>query len=106
MIRHTIFTGCARPALFLGVPMIVMVLSGLATMLLAGSLAIFFSGWAALPVVIAFAIFYFWARAITKIDEWRLAQVMQKLKLRKLVKALEPLGGILYAPLELRKRKP
>lgn len=86
--------------------MVVIVLSGLATLLLAGSLSIFFSGWAALPVVISFAIFYFWARSITKIDEWRLYQVAQKLKIRKLVKATKSLGGTLYVPLELRKRKP
>ena len=106
MIRHTIFTGCARPALFLGVPMIVMVLSGLATMLLAGSLAIFFSGWAALPVVIAFVIFFFWAKAITKIDAWRLSQVMQKLKVRKLNKTVQSIGGIAYTPYQLHKRNP
>lgn len=105
MINHRIFTGCSRPALFLGVPLVVIILSGLLTLLLAGSLSIFVSGWAALPVVIAFFIFYFWARAITKIDEWRLSQVMQKLKIRKLSKAPKSLGGILYVPLELRKRK-
>ncbi len=106
MIRHTVFTGCARPALFLGVPLVVIVLSGLATLLLAGSLSIFFSGWAALPVVIAFGIFYFWARAITKIDEWRLSQVMQSLRIRKAVRPRKSLGGILYAPFELRELKP
>jgi type IV secretory pathway VirB3-like protein len=105
VIRHKIFTGCARPALFLGVPMIVLILSGLATLLLAGSLSIFISGWAALPVVVAFFIFYFWARAITRLDEWRLFQVIQRTKLRNSSKASKKLGGVLYTPVELKVRK-
>jgi type IV secretory pathway VirB3-like protein len=105
MIKHTIFTGCARPALFLGVPLLVLVLSGLATMLIAGTLARFISVWAALPVILAFAIFFFWAKAITKLDEWRLAQVMQKLRLRKGNKAVKSVGGLIYSPYQLLKRK-
>jgi hypothetical protein len=80
-------------------------LSGFSTLLIGGSLAIFISGWAALPAVIVFFIFYFWARAITKIDEWRLSQVMQGFRIKKLSKPDKHLGGTRYTPFELRRRK-
>lgn len=101
MVKHTIFTGCSRPALFMGVQLLVLVLSGLSTLLLTGSSSMFVSGWAAVPVTIAFVIVYFWARSITKLDEWRLAQVMQKIRLRQPHKSIQSDGGIIYKPYRL-----
>ncbi len=104
MKGHIIFTGCTRPATFLGVPLLVIVLSGLATTFLAGTCAMFVSAWAALVVVLVFALFCFWARAVTNLDDWRLLQIFQRLRIRPSTGSLKRFGGISYAPYKLFKR--
>lgn len=90
--------------MFLGIPLMVFVLSALATTFLAMALAYLWSMWASLVVLIAFGILYAWARTVTRIDEWRLSQVMQRLRVRRLRGDVVKHGGISYAPYKLHKR--
>jgi len=104
MQGHIIFTGCTRPATFLGVPLLVIVLGGLLALFLAGSLGMFVSPWVALVVVFAFALFCLWARAVTNLDDWRLLQIFQRLRVRPSTGNIKRFGGISYAPYKLLKR--
>jgi len=105
MQGHIIFTGCTRPATFLGVPLVVIVLGGILALFIAGSFAMFVSPWAALAVVFTFAVFCFWARAVTSLDDWRLLQIFQKLRVRPRKGNVNRWGGIRYAPYKLFKRQ-
>ena len=104
MKGHIIFTGCTRPATFLGVPLLVIVLGGLLALFLAGSCAMFVSPWAALAVFLIFSLFCFWARAVTNLDDWRLLQIFQRLRVRPSRGNVLRFGGISYAPYKLVKR--
>lgn len=106
MILHTIYTGCSRPALYLGVPIVVLVLSALGALLAAGSAGMFISGWAVLPVVLSFIVFYAWARTITRMDEWRLSQVALKLKVRGLRGFRRTASSVTYVAYKFEKRRP
>ena len=105
MILHTIYTGCSRPALYLGVPIVVLVLSALGALLAAGSAGMFISGWAVLPVVLSFVIFYAWARMITRMDEWRLSQVALKIKVRGLRGLSRSAGTLTYVAYKFVKQR-
>jgi len=104
MKGHIIFTGCTRPATFFGVPLLVIVLGGLLALFLAGTCAMFLSPWAALVVVLVFALFCLWARAVTNLDDWRLLQIFQRLRIRPHKGNVLRFGGISYAPYKLFKR--
>ena len=104
MKGHIIHTGCTRPATFLGVPLLVITLGGLLTLFMAGTCLRFELPWAALVVALAFAIFCFWARAVTNLDDWRLLQIFQRLRVRPSKGNLARFGGISYAPYKLIKR--
>jgi len=104
MQGHIIFTGATRPAMFLGVPLLVIVLGGIGTLLLAGAFSFFGSPWISLIVIIAFGIFCIWARMVTSFDDWRLLQIFQRLRIRPSKGNLARFGGISYAPYKLQKR--
>ena len=88
----------------LGVPLLIIVLGGIGALLLAG--AFFFLGlpWISLIVIIAFGIFYLWARMVTSYDDWRLLQIFQRLRIRPSKGNFVRFGGISYATYKLHKR--
>jgi hypothetical protein len=90
--------------MFLGVPLLVIVLGGIGSLILAGTLAIFVSPWAALVCVGAFTIFCIWARTVTTFDDWRLLQLFQRQRLRPSKGNFSRFGGVSYAPYKLQKR--
>ena len=90
--------------MFLGVPLLVIVLGGIGALLLAGTLAIFVSPWAALVCIITFVIFCIWARMVTSFDDWRLLQIFQRLRIRPNKGNFSRFGGVSYAPYKLHRR--
>lgn len=104
MQGYAIFTGCTRPPTFLGVPLLVIVLGGLVSLFLAGSCAMFLSPWGSLIIGMSYGIFCLWARAVTNLDDWRLLQIFQRLRIRPKKGNAARWGGISYAPYKLRQR--
>lgn len=104
MKGHIIFTGCTRPPTFLGVPLLVIVLGGIVTIFVSGTLAIFVSPWAALVCALAFGVFCLWARAVTILDDWRLLQIFQRERLRPMKGDTTRFGGVAYMPYKMLKR--
>lgn len=96
--------------MFLGIPLIIAVLSGLAAllvlMIINVPLARLFgpaTGYLSIPVVVFFIGFFMWARQISKVDPWALLQRIQKSRQRRAVPTehLQRWQGVSYTPSEV-----
>jgi len=90
--------------MFLGAPMMPFILvTGIAV--LAAMLGLFVSLYIPVGVVTVYAPTYTWMRAVTKIDDQRLNQVVLRLRLRTRLQASRRFwGAFTYTPFALKKR--
>lgn len=101
-----LFKGCTRPAMLVGVPMIPMIvvcigifLPGMWLLLFVGRIGLVLI-FGVLPIVV------WWMREVTKKDDYRLAQLMQRwsLRIRQRNGALWGKGVAAYSPIQYRRR--
>ena len=102
--RDPVFRGCTRPPMFLGVPMIpVILVTGLAVLL--AMLGLFLSAYISVAVITLFVPAYAWMRAVTRADDQRLQQLILRLRMRaRLQGSRRVWGALTYIPLPLKKR--
>ena len=101
-----IFRGCTRPAMLFGVPMLPFLLVTGVAILLAGWSFYLLSAYVTLFITAIYVPIYFWMRAITKVDDQRLKQVLMRWHIRgKQIQNHQKWGAISFSPLKLKKRK-
>ncbi len=77
-----IFRGCTRPAMLFGVPMLPFCSVTGVAILLAGWSFYLLSAYVTLFIAAIYVPIYFWMRAITKVDDQRLKQVLMRWRIR------------------------
>ncbi len=99
-----VFRGCTRPPMFLGVPMIpVILVTGLA--IIGAMLGLFVSPYIAVAVVTVYVPIYAWMRVVTKADDQRLNQLILRLRMRARMQASRRhWGALTYVPIAFKKR--
>jgi type IV secretion system protein VirB3 len=104
--RDPVFRGCTRPALFLGAPLIPMLLvTGVAVMV--AMLALFIESWLSVAVVALWLPLFCWMRLTARVDDQRLNQVYLRLRLRAGAGGNRRFWGALtYSPLPFRRDRP
>ncbi len=102
--RDPVFRGCTRPPMFLGAPMVpVILVGGLAIM--AAMLGLFLSPYVSIAVITIFVPVYAWMRVVTKSDDQKLNQLILRLRMRlRLQSSRRFWGAFTYVPLTLKKR--
>ncbi len=102
--RDPVFRGCTRPAMFLGAPMIpVILVTGLA--ILAAMLGLFVSAYISIAVITVYLPVYLWMRLVTKSDDQRLNQLVMRLRIRvRMQGSRRYWGALTYVPLALKRR--
>jgi type IV secretory pathway VirB3-like protein len=90
--------------MFLGVPLMPIVLLGLVTIVPIGWLLAFRRLLWALGLLVVFFVVYLWMRGISKRDPWRTKQEMLRMRMRKMSGNKAIWGGISYGPLVLKRR--
>ena len=102
--RDPVFRGCTRPALFLGAPLVPMLLvTGIAVLL--AMLGLFVKAWLSAGVVAAWLPVFFWMRLMARADDQRLNQMCLRLRLRVRSGANQRFWGALtFSPLSSRGR--
>ena len=99
-----IFGGATKPAMFLGVPILPFVFITLITTGVAGTFLIFVHWLLAAALAIVYGVVFFWMRAISRRDAWRLHQSLLRLR-KRMGTAVSPIwGGVTYAPYRTRRR--
>ncbi len=102
--RDPVFRGATRPAMFLGAPMIPVILStGLAIML--AMLGLFVSPYISIAVTAVYVPIYAWMRIVTKADDQRLNQLILRLRMRlRMQRGRRFWGALTYTPIRFKKR--
>ena len=102
--RDPVFRGCTRPPMFLGAPMVpVILVTGLATLL--AMLGLFLSPYISIAVVTAYVPIYAWMRVVTKTDDQRLNQLVLRLRMRaRMQGARRAWGALTYIPIAFKRR--
>ena len=102
--RDPVFRGCTRPAMFLGAPMVPVVLAtGLAVLL--AMLGLFISPYITIAVLTAYVPVFAWMRFVTKSDDQRLNQVLLRLRLRaRLQGNRRQWRALTFTPVILKRR--
>jgi len=102
--RDPVFRGCTRPAMFLGAPMIpVMLLIGASVLI--GMLGLFVSVFVPIAVIPIAVPIYAWMRTVAKADDQRLNQLILRLRMRVRMRAGRRFWGALtYVPLVFKRR--
>jgi type IV secretion system protein VirB3 len=104
MQEHWVFKGATRPALFIGVPLVPMMLLSLATMMPLGWLMVLRFYKTSVLLLLLFLVGYVWMRGITKQDGWRTKQELLRMRLRRQKGNTRIWGGVSYCPLRLKRR--
>jgi len=102
--RDPVFRGCTRPPMFLGAPMVpVILVTGLAVLL--AMLGLFVSPFISIGVITAYVPVFAWMRAVTKTDDQRLNQLLLRLRLRtRMQGGRTAWGALTFIPLVFKKR--
>lgn len=102
--RDPVFRGCTRPAMFLGAPMIpVILLVGAAVLI--GMLGLFINPLVPVAVIPIAVPIYAWMRIIAKTDDQRLNQLILRVRMRTRMTAGTRLWQALtYVPLTYKRR--
>lgn len=107
MQAHLLFKGATRPAMVFGVPLLPFVLCTLAAAILTIYTLVFLKEvWLTLAWVMVYAIVFLWMRAISKLDPWRLNQVLLRLRIRRSRGNSRLWHGVSFSPYRLERRKP
>lgn len=103
--RDPIFTGCTRPAMLGGVPIVPLILIGGVTLLLSVWLYYLVSGYVSLGLILCTIPIVLWMRQTTKADDQRLRQVLMRARMRfRQGPSRSIWGAISYGPLTFTKR--
>ena len=105
MLEHRLFKGATRPPLFIGVPLVPVVLLGMVTVLPMGWLIGFRSYYSALVLLLVFLGVFIWMRMVTKKDAWRTKQEIMRMRMRRNKGNAQIWGGVSYAPFVLKVRR-
>jgi len=104
--RDPIFTGCTRPAMLGGVPIVPLILIGGLTLLMSVWLYYLVSGYVSLALVLITIPIVLWMRQTTKTDDQRLRQVMIRARMRlRHGPSRATWGAISYGPLSWKTRR-
>jgi len=90
--------------MFLGAPMVpVILVTGFAVLL--AMLGLFVSAYISIAVITAYVPVYGWMRAVTKMDDQRLNQLILRLRMRaRMQRARQSWGALTYVPIGYKKR--
>jgi type IV secretion system protein VirB3 len=103
--RDPIFTGCTRPAMLGGVPIVPLILIGGVTLLLSVWLYYLVSGYVSLGLMLSTIPVVLWMRQTTKTDDQRLRQVLMRARMRLRHGPSHAIwDAISYGPLSFTKR--
>jgi type IV secretion system protein VirB3 len=103
--RDPIFTGCTRPAMLGGVPIVPLILIGGVTLLLSVWLYYLVNGYVSLGLILSTIPIVLWMRQTTKTDDQRLRQVLMRARMRLRHGPSRAMwGAISYGPLTFTKR--
>ena len=105
MQEHRLFKGATRPPMFIGVPLVPVVLLGMVTVLPMGWLIAFRLYYAALVMLLVFLGAFVWMRMVTKKDAWRTKQEIMRMRMRRNKGNEQIWGGVSYAPFVLKVRR-
>ena len=101
-MEHRIFKGATRPPMFIGVPLVPMVLLSMSTVIPFGLLFIIQKYIPSLMLLILFLSVFVWMRITTKHDAWRTKQEVLRFRMRYRKGNPQIWGGMSYAPFKLR----
>lgn len=102
--RDPVFRGCTRPPMFLGAPMVpIIMVTGLAVMI--AMLGLYVSPYISIAVITAYVPIYAWMRVVTKTDDQRLNQLVLRVRMRtRMQGARRSWGALTFIPLVYKKR--
>ena len=102
--RDPVFRGCTRPAMFLGAPMIPVILLAGTTVMVA-MLGLFISPLVPVAVIPIAIPVYAWMRVVAKTDDQRLNQLILRVRLRaRMAAGRDHWGALTYVPLSYKAR--
>jgi type IV secretory pathway VirB3-like protein len=104
-MEHRIFKGATRPPMFMGVPLVPMILLSMSTILPLGWLFVFQKYIPSLFLLSIFFCGFIWMRITSKRDPWRTKQEVLRFRMRYRKGNPHIWGGISYAPFKLRPMK-
>lgn len=102
--RDPVFRGCTRPPMFLGAPMVpIIMVTGLAVLF--AMLGLYVSPYISIAVITAYVPIYAWMRVVTKTDDQRLNQLVLRVRMRTRMQGARRFWGALtFIPLVYKKR--
>jgi type IV secretory pathway VirB3-like protein/HKD family nuclease len=104
-MEHRIFKGATRPPMFMGVPLMPMVILSVTTIPPLGLLFIIQKYIPSLMLLTVFLAVFIWMRLTTKHDPWRTKQEVLRFRMRYRRGNPQIWGGMSYAPYKLRPMK-
>ncbi len=104
MDAHTIFKGATRPAMFVGVPLMPLLIMTMPFVVCLGW-SVFFHMWLlAVFALLVWCALFFLMRLICKNDNWQLDIELLRIRKRTEKGNISHWGAVSYAPYQLQKR--